>query len=176
MTLRGVIVLGVIAAALAALALFVGRAGDRRPPGGAARVLPAFDRAAVRRITIARLGQPPFALVPGEWRVTPGDKLADEAAVQDLLTALDFAESERTPDVTPEAAGLSPPRVVVTIETPAGAVDARLGHADASRRGVFVRVAGNTAIRVAPRVCSSSPSAAPAPTATTGWYRWRRPT
>ena len=64
MTLRGVIVLGAVAALLAALVLF----GDRRPPAGrgaGARLVPAFDRASVRRITIARAGQAPFALVGG---------------------------------------------------------------------------------------------------------------
>ena len=66
MTLRGVIVLGAVAALLAAIVLFGDRGRDHKAPAGAgARLVPAFDRASVRRITIARAGQPPFALVGG---------------------------------------------------------------------------------------------------------------
>ena len=158
MTLRGVIVLGAVAALLAALVLFGDRRGDRRPPasgGAGARLVPAFDRGSVRRITIARAGQAPFALVGGaggSWRLSPGDKVADTAAVEDLIAAVDFAESQRTADVTPEAAGLAPPVVAITIDAAAaGPVTLELGRADAAGGGVYVRAAGGAAIAVAPR-------------------------
>jgi len=152
MTLRGVIVLGAVAALLAALVLF----GDRRPPAGGgagARVIPAFDRSSVRRITIARAGHSPFSLVAGAagWRLSPGDKLADDATVQDLIAAIDFAESQRTAAVTAEAAGLAPPAVAITIDAAARPVTLELGRADAAGSGVFVRAAGSATIAVAPR-------------------------
>lgn len=148
-----------VAAVLAGYLLF----GDRRPGGGDpgsaghARLLDAFDRAAVRRLTIRRAGAPPFSLVrqPADrepaWRESPGDQPADAAAVEDLLNAIDLAETTRTADVAELAAGLAPPRVALEIDGPRGAVSIALGHLDAAGQGVFARVGGATAIRVAPR-------------------------
>jgi D-alanyl-D-alanine dipeptidase len=152
MTPRVVIVLAAVAALLAAVILFVDR--DPRPAGDGARVVPAFDRAAVRRVSIERAGAPAFALVAGgggTWRTSPGAKLADESAVQDLIVAADFAERQRTADVTPEAAGLAPPAVVVKLETAGSPVALELGRPDAAGGGVFARAAGSRAIVVVPR-------------------------
>jgi hypothetical protein len=157
--MRKVAGLAAVAAVLAGYLLF----GDRDPgandgaPGGHARLVSAFDRAAVRRITITRAGAAPFSLVrqpPGQepaWRESPGGKPADGAAVDDLLNAIDLAETARTADVGPGAAGLTPPRVALELDETGGPVTIELGHLDAAEKGVFARVAGVGKIRVAPR-------------------------
>ena len=78
--MRKVAGLAAVAAVLAGYLLF----GDRPPGAGEggsvrhARLVDAFDRAAVRRITISRAGAAPFSLVrqpPGKepaWRESPG--------------------------------------------------------------------------------------------------------
>ena len=149
--------LAALTAVLAGYLLF----GDRRPgdggAGGHARLLDAFDRAAVRRLTIRRAGAPPFSLVrqpPGQepaWRESPGGQPADEAAVDDLLNAIDLAETSRTADVGADAAGLAPPRVALELDEPRGPLTIELGRLDAAGQGVFARAGGATAIRVAPR-------------------------
>jgi hypothetical protein len=151
MTMRTVYVLGAIALVLGGFLIF-----DLRTPGeGArraerARLLPGFDRRAVQRITVARAGQPPFSLTrqpQGQdpaWRVDPGARRGDPGAVEDLLTTIDFAETERLADIPPAAAGLEPPAVVITLD----GQTLQLGRADASGRGLFVRAGGE--IRVGP--------------------------
>ncbi len=151
--------LAALAAVLAGYLLF----GDRRPgagdgvSAGHARLIDAFDGAAVRRLTIKRAGAAPFSLVrqPADkepaWRESPGGEPADAAAVEDLLNAIDLAETTRTADVAELAAGLAPPRVVLELDGPHGAVTIALGHLDAAGQGVFARVGGAAAIRVAPR-------------------------
>ena len=71
--------------------------------------------------------------------------------MEDLIAAVDLAESQRTAAVTPEAAGLAPPAVAITIDAAAGPVTLELGRADAAGNGVYVRAAGGAAIAVAPR-------------------------
>ncbi|MES1165703.1 MAG: DUF4340 domain-containing protein, partial [Verrucomicrobiota bacterium] len=148
--MRALGILGAIAALLAAYLLFFERDQQRAT---AARLLPAVDRAAVRRVTIARAGEAPFALVRAgdDWRIAPGDGAADRAAVEDLLNALDQAESERTADVAPDSAGLSPPRVTVSLDDGRGSAELRLGKADATGRGVFVQRRPADAVVVGPR-------------------------
>jgi len=148
-----------VAAVLAGYLLFA----DRRPgvgggsSGGHARLIDAFDRAAVWRLTIRRAGAPPFSLVrqpqgkEPAWRESPGDQPADEAAIDDLLNALDLAETTRTADVGADAAGLAPPRVEVELDDPRGSFTIELGGLDAAGQGVFARAGSATAIRVAPR-------------------------
>ena len=161
--MRKVAGLAAVAAVLAGYLLF----GDRRPgagpggpgagSGGHARLVDAFDRAAVRRVTISRAGAPPFSLVrqpagkEPAWRESPGGEPADEAAVDDLLNALDLAETTRTADVGADAAGLAPPRVALELDEPRGPLRIELGRLDAAGQGVFARAGGATAIRVAPR-------------------------
>ena len=154
--MRKVALLAAIAALLAAYLLFV----DRRPsgggPGAASSLLPAFDPSAVRRITIARAGSAPFSLerqAAGQtpaWKETPGDRPADAAAVEDLLGALDVAETTRLADLTDAAAGLSPPKVTIALDSSGGSTTVALGRPDAGQ-GVFARVTGSPAVRVAPR-------------------------
>ena len=157
--MRRVAGLAAVAAVLAGYLLF----GDRRPgsgdvgSSGRARLIAAFDRATVRRITISRAGTAAFSLVrqpPDKepaWRESPGGEAADAAGVEDLLNALDLAETTRTADVSELAAGLTPPRVALELDEPRGPVTIELGHLDAAGQGVFARVGGATAIRVAPR-------------------------
>jgi hypothetical protein len=153
--MRKVAVLAVVAAALAAYLLL----GDREVNEAArerARLVTAFDRTTVRRIVVSRAGAAPFSLdrqPPGRepaWRQNPGDKPADGAAVEDLLNALDVAETTRTADVGPAEAGLAPPKVAIDLERPDGAVTVKLGRTDAGGQGVFSRVGDLAAIRVAP--------------------------
>jgi hypothetical protein len=153
--MRALAVLGAVAALLAAYLLFF----DRDPRGAApvgerGRLLPAFDRAAVKRVTVARAGEPPFALVrgaDGAWRIEPGDAPAAPAAVEDLLGALDQAESSRSADVDPSAAGLAPARVTLSLDEGRRSSELRLGRADASGRGVFVQGAAGGPVRVGPQ-------------------------
>ena len=155
--MRKVAGLAAVAAVLAGYLLF----GDRRPgaddAGAHARLVDGFDRAAVRRLTIRRAGAPPFSLVrqpagqEPDWRESPGGEAADQAAVDDLLNALELAETPRTADVGAAAAGLAPPRVTLEIDEPRGPLTIELGRADAAGQGVFARVGGAAAIRVAPR-------------------------
>src|SRR5437763_12080533 len=133
--MRAVVVLAVIAAALAAFIVFV----DRRHPAGDdqraahVRLLPAFDRAAVRRLTIARAVSAPFTLdrqargAEPAWRISPGPKAADDAAVDDLLGALELAEADRSATIDPRSAGLAPPAVRITVEGAAAALVLALG-------------------------------------------------
>ena len=135
----------------------------RSPPGAGdggavrhARLVDAFDRATVHRITISRAGAAPFSLVrqpPGKepsWRESPGGEAADAAAVEDLLNAIDLAETthdgrrarRRRVDAAPggpRARRAARPRQI------------DLGRLDAAGQGVFARVGGATTIGVAPR-------------------------
>ena len=116
---RGVVVLAIVAVAMAAI-IAIERWAPRRRRRSRGRadaaLLPPFDRQAVKRVTIARKGgafsllhspspsAPPPA--PGWHLGVDGAPAADDAAVQDLLSALDLAESDRTAQLAPEQAGL----------------------------------------------------------------------
>jgi len=149
--MRALGVLGAVAALLAAYLLFF----DHDPRDrGAPDPLLRFDPSAVGRVTVARAGQPPFTLVraaDGAWRLQPDDVPADRGAVEDLLNALAQADSSRTADLSAAAAGLAPPRVVVSIEDTRGAAQLWLGKPDASGSGVFVQAGGTGPVRVGPR-------------------------
>jgi hypothetical protein len=152
--MRGLAVLGAVAALLAAYLLFFDRdSRNAAPDGQATRFLPAFDRGAVKRLIIERAGEPPFTLEHDGsrgWRIEPEGAAADQAAVDDLLGALDQAQSERTADVSPEAAGLSPPHVTVSIDDGGRSKHVRLGRSDASGRGVFMQDGGGGPVLVGP--------------------------
>jgi hypothetical protein len=157
--MRAVVVLAIVAAVLAAFIVFV----DRRHPSGDAehvthvRLLPAFNRAAVRRITITRAGSAPFTLVrqpPANvpaWHVAPGANRGNDAAVDDLLAALDFADSDRTAEIDPAAAGLAPPAARVEIESAGPRLLLALGRVEPSGQGVYAQVNDAGPIRVAPK-------------------------
>ena len=156
--MRKVAGLAVVAAVLAGYLFFADRGpGTGGGSGSHARLVDPFDRATVRRITITRAGAAPFALVrqpPDKeptWLESPGEKPADDAVVEDLLNAIDLAETTRTADVGAGAAGLAPPRVVMELDEPRGPVMLELGRVDGAGQGVFARVGGAAAIRVAPR-------------------------
>jgi len=158
---RGLVALAVVAAAMAAYLVVEGR---RRPDGvertsGRTRLAPAFDRAKTRYITIRRQGGLPFSLlhVPStaapppapEWQLEiDGNPPADDAAVEDLLSAVDLAESDRTADVAPPAAGLEPPVARIDVETPNGAFAIALGRVDATGQWVYARAGETGPIRV----------------------------
>jgi hypothetical protein len=156
--MRKVALLGAVAVLLAAYLLFADHGPDTNDGARErARLLTALDRPAVGRISIARAGAAPFSLErqpPGHepaWRENPGDKPADGAAVDDLLSALDVAETTRTADLGLAEAGLAPPKVSIEIDQPGGSVTVALGRSDAGGEGVFSRVGDAAAVRVAPR-------------------------
>jgi hypothetical protein len=161
---RGLIALALVAAAMAAYLVIDGR---RRPAAikervaGHARLVPAFERAKVRYITIRRADQSfsmlhsPSPNVPAPapaWQIEiDGNPPADDAAIDDLLSAVDLAESNRIADVAPKDVGLEPVRAQVDIETPAGAFAIRLGTVDATGQGVYARAGADGPIRVVGR-------------------------
>jgi hypothetical protein len=162
MNRRGLLLLAIVAAALAAYLVYDGL---RRPGGGAAahaRLLPPFDRKSVRLITIKRRRGPTFSLrhapaasapapAPG-WRIEAADERpADDGAIEDLLAAADLAESNRTADVSPDAAGLQPPEVTIELETGAAVLAAQLGRPDATGQGVYARAGADGPVRVVGR-------------------------
>jgi len=158
---RGLVVLAIVAVAMAVII-----AVDRRPHGGGggeqaaarARMLPPFDRQAVKRITITRKGEafsllhspspsaPPPA--PGWQLGVDGAPAADDAAVQDLLSALDLAESDRTAQLAPDQAGLVRAAAAVDVETPTGTLALQLGAVDPTGQGVYARAGADAPIRV----------------------------
>ena len=161
---RGLVVLAIVAVAMAAIIVDRALAASRRrrrAGGRAARgCCPPFDRQAVKRITIraARAGrsrccirrrrqrQPP---APG-WHIgVDGAPAADDAAVQDLLSALDLAESDRIAQLPRrQQAGLVPPAAAVDVETPTGTLALQLGAVDATGQGVYARAGADAPIRV----------------------------
>ena len=160
MNRRGVIALAIVAAAMAAYIVLSGRGRDGGGRGTArARLMPAFDRATVRRIEIRRstgenvlLLHMPSPRVPAPapaWCLQmEGLPAADDAVVEDLLAAIDLAESDRTADLTPAAAGLERPLAEIDVATPAGTHELDLGNADATGRNVYARVGPDGPIRV----------------------------
>lgn len=159
MSRRAVIALAIVAAAMAAYLAFGGR-GHRDGERAAARtrVMPPFDRATVRRIEIRRSAAENVILLhspsprspapaPGWHLQLAGDPAADDAAVEDLLAALDLAESDRTADLTAEAAGLERPVAEISIETPGGTHELQLGNVDATGRSVYARLRPDGPIR-----------------------------
>jgi len=162
---RGLALLAIVAAGMAVLIFVEGRRRSSREseqtrPTASARMLPPFDRKAVRRITIHRLasGQAfsmlhlpsPSAPAPAPaWQIEgPGTPAGDDAAIDDLVAAADLAESNRTADLSPEAAGLHPAEAELDIETPGGAMALQLGRADATGQGVYARVGPDGPVRV----------------------------
>jgi len=151
---RGLVVLAIVAVAMAAIIVlerWPHRGGGDEPASARSRLLPPFDRQAVKRITIARKGGA-FALLhspspsapppaPGWHLGVEGAPAADDAAVQDLLSALDLAESDRTAQLPPEQAGLLPAAVAVDVETPTSTMGLQLGAVDATGQGVYLDVA-----------------------------------
>ena len=158
---RGLVVLAIVAVAMAAfiaIERWPRRGGGDDQAAARARMLPPFDRTTVKRVTIARKGgafsllhspspsAPPPA--PGWHLGVDGAPAADDAAVQDLLSALDLAESDRTAQLPPEQAGLVPPAAAVDVETPTGTLALQLGSVDATGQGVYVRAGAGAPIRV----------------------------
>ena len=168
---RTLVILAVIAAALGALLIIDARVrstgGDQHAAAGA-RVLPAFDRKAIQQISIQRQQGEAFALVHAPspntptpapaWRVeTPKLPAADDVVIEDLLAALDLAESERIVEISPAAAGLQPPVAEVALQTTLQVREAKdvitlqLGRPDAAGQGVYARAGTTGPIRVVGR-------------------------
>jgi hypothetical protein len=158
---RGLVLLAIVAAAMAAYLLFDAR---HRPGGGERatareRALAPFDRKKVRAITIRRQRGEGVSLLPSSapppapaWHLeAESEPPADDAAIDDLLAAVDLAESDRTADITPEAAGLAPAVAEIDIETPNGTLILQLGRADATGQGVYARAGLDGRIRVVGR-------------------------
>jgi hypothetical protein len=153
---RGLVVLAIVAGALAVV-IAIDRwrsagGGDERA-SARARVLPPFDRRAVQRVTITRKGgafslvRSASAAVPG-WRLEAGGSPAADDAVEDLLSALDLAESDRTARLSPEQAGLAPPAAQVQLELPAARLELQLGGTDPTGQGAYARAGAGAPIRV----------------------------
>jgi hypothetical protein len=152
---RWTIFLAIVAALLGAYILLIERHQPTTDQQRAARgrLLPAFDRARVRRLMIARAGAPSVAITREgpAWRVQPGDKPADDAAVEELLAELDFADADRQADVPRDRAGLAPPRVTLDLDLDDGSrLEVALGLKDASGRGAYAVVGAAPGVRVAP--------------------------
>ncbi|HXT99806.1 MAG TPA: DUF4340 domain-containing protein, partial [Polyangia bacterium] len=168
---RTVVVMAIVAAALGALLVIDARV---RPPGAderaaaRARVLPPFDRKGVQQISIQRQHGEAFALVRAPsptapapapaWRVeTAKPPPADDAAVDDLLAALDLAESERLAEISPAEAGLQPPVAEIALQTTAkvraasDVITLQLGRPDPTGKGVYARGGTSGPIRVVSR-------------------------
>jgi len=158
---RGLVVLAIVAVAMAAIIVlerWPHRGGGDEAPSARSRLLPPFDRQAVERITITRKGgalallhsPSPSAPAPApSWHLgVDGAPAADDAAVQDLLSALDLAESDRAAQLAPEQAGLVPPAAAVDIQTPTGTLALQLGAVDATGQGVYARAGADAPIRV----------------------------
>ncbi|HEY7371678.1 MAG TPA: DUF4340 domain-containing protein [Polyangia bacterium] len=164
MNRRGLLLLAIVAAALAAYLVYdaLRRPGGPEHAAAHARLLPPFERKSVRLITIKRRRGPTFSLrhapsanapppAPG-WRIESADAPpADDGAIEDLLAAADLAESDRTADVSPDAAGLQPPEVTVEIETATAVLSAQLGRPDATGQGVYARAGADGPVRVVGR-------------------------
>ncbi|HLK89822.1 MAG TPA: DUF4340 domain-containing protein [Polyangia bacterium] len=149
---------GVLAAiaALLALVLLLDRRHAPEEAGAARRLLPDFDRASVSLVSIGRgegagyaLERRPAGQEPA-WVVKPGDAPADTAAVEELLGALEAAETTRTATLSDAAAGLAPPRVRVALGRDGSAGTILLGR-EATGGGVFAKAPLSPEIRVAPR-------------------------
>jgi hypothetical protein len=160
MSRRGLIALAIVAAAMAGILVFGGRGRQGGEQSAAhVRMMPPFDRTAVRRVVIHRSAGEGITLVhaPSPRAPAPApawhlqrdrQPAADDAAVDDLLAALDLAESDRTADISLQAAGLAPPRAEIAIETPNGTPALQLGRADATGHNVYARLAPDGSIRV----------------------------
>jgi hypothetical protein len=165
MKARGLIALAIVAAALGGLLVFDARYGPSRHEraGAHARLVPPFERKAVRRISIRRQAGQAFTLLRAasptapapapDWRLeTAGTPAADDVAVEDLLAAIDLAESDRVADVPASAAGLQPAAVGIEIEPATGAaLSVELGRPDAAERGVYARAGNDGPVRVISR-------------------------
>jgi hypothetical protein len=160
-TRLGLAALAVVAAAMATVLVIDGR---RRPDvadrtSGRVRLAPAFERGKIRYVTIRRQGRPPFALLHVQspfapapapaWQIDmEGSPAGDDDAIEDLLSAVDLAESDRIADVTPQAAGLEPPVAEIDVEAPSGTFAIRLGRADATGQSIYARAGTDGPIRV----------------------------
>ena len=167
MRTRTLVVLAIVAAALGAVLVIDARvrrhgADDR---AARARVLPPFDRKTVLKISIRRQRGESFELVRAAsptapapaptWRVeTAWQPAADDAAIDDLLAALDLAESERSVEISPATAGVQPPVAEIALQTTPQAKEAialQLGRPEATGQGVYARAGTAGPIRVVSR-------------------------
>lgn len=160
MSRRGLIALAIVAAAMAAYLVVDGRGRqDGERAAARTRMMPPFDRKAVRRIVIRRGKGDDVSIVHSAPSQAPPDAPTwlldqigvapvDETAIDDLLAAVDLAESDRTADISPQEAGLQVPRAQITIETPAGKNTLQIGRVDATGRNVYARLGWGGPIRV----------------------------
>ena len=162
MTRRSTITLAVVTALLAVLALLDrGRVtrGEREARRG--RLLTSLVRERLERVEIERPGAPRVVLVAvreeaGElasWRLEqPVREPADDEAVGELLSQLDWAEPQRwLRDVGAEDRerfGLSEPRAVVRLQVGAERIVLRLGGEDPTGAGVYAEVEGSGSVAV----------------------------
>ena len=153
---RAPLALAAVAVALAAYILLVERHGastdevrTTRPRllgdlRGADVTRIEIDRSATGPVVLARAAPPaPAGGAGDEWRLLPAGAPAAATAVVALMDTLDGLEIDRETDAAPATTGVSAPAARLALTTPARRWELALGHADASGRGVFVRVAGD---------------------------------
>ena len=162
MTRRSTITLAVVTALLAVLALLDrGRVTQSEREARRGRLLTSLVRERLERVEIERPGAPRVVLVAereeaGElasWRLAqPVEEPADDEAVAELLSQLDWAEPRRwLRDVAPEDRerfGLREPRAVVRLQVGAERIVLRLGAEDPTGAGVYAEVAGSGSVAV----------------------------
>jgi hypothetical protein len=109
----------------------------------ATRVVADFARERVERIAIDRSGAPPVELrrAGRAWRLTrPFEDRADNAAVEEILSSVEFLESIRVAPATTSRAqlGLDPPAARLLLEGAGPRVQLELGAVDPSGQGVYL--------------------------------------
>src|SRR6185436_3830977 len=156
MRTRTLVVLAVIAAALGAVLVIDARVrrhgADER--AARARVLPPFDRKTVQKISIRRQQGESFELVRAASPTAPAPAPTWRVETAWQPAALDLAESERSVEISPAAAGLQPPVGEIALQTTPQAKEAialQLGRPEATGQGVYARAGTAGPIRVVSR-------------------------
>lgn len=143
-SMRTPVVLAAVALVLGGYIFLVERHGGSSDDvaHSARKVVPKFERDKVSRIEI---GATVLERKGEDWRITkPIDFPADHAAIDDLLSGVEFLESKRVIDGKPGDYGLDKPRVVVEV----GDVRLAVGNDDASGKAVYVQRAGDARVFV----------------------------
>ena len=137
--MRTPVVLAAVALVLGGYLFLVERHGGSSDDAAlsARRVVPKFERDRVSRIEI---GGTVLEKKGEDWRIIkPIDFPADHAAIDDLLSGVEFLESKRVIEGKPGDYGLDKPRVVVKV----GDVQLAVGKDDASGKAVYVQRTGD---------------------------------
>ncbi len=113
----------------------------------------------VTRLELIRTNQTIVLEKTGDtWNILkPLSVRADDSAVNSVLSALEFAERNRTlsgrelAGMNPADFGLDPPQVEVTLQTKKGAVTLLVGGESATRDALYVQIQGRKEVDVTPK-------------------------